>query len=368
MKRILIIKLWALGDILMATPLLTALLARWPDAQITWVADTQYAGILQDHPLLHELIAVDTGRWRRLLRQGKLAAWTAEARCLHGEMRRREFDTAINFHPEKWWLRILAAAPVRVGVFASLKPTSIKRLYTLSIAETAGGAAHNTDRYLEIAKALGCPPASKAMTIGETADEAPFWAEFCREHRLNSDRPVVVLAPFATTENRVWESDRLAQIAEWLQEECHASVVLSAGPKESAAARRLAATMHGKPPVIAEGLTLRQYVAVLRGADLIICGDSSPMHIAGALGTPYIALFGPTPISGRAPLVGSGIALAKPLSCAPCDQSGCRNSVFRECLKLITVADVQAAVLALLPTAVRKEDDKKQIAEVEKSS
>ena len=355
MKRILIIKLWALGDILMATPLLNALLARWPDAQVTWVADTQYAGILENHPLLHELIDVDTGRWRRYLRQGKLIAWLAEARRLHGEMHRRQFDIAINFHPEKWWMRILADAPVRVGLFGSGKPLPTRRLYTLSIAESAGGAAHNTDRYLEIAHALGCPPAGKAMTMGETPDEAPFWDEFCRSRAIDRNRPVVVLAPFATTENRVWETDRLASLADWLQSECGASVILSAGPKDGPAARQIAGLMTGKPPIIAEGLTLRQYVAVLRGADLVICGDSSPMHMAGALGTPYVALFGPTPVAGRAPLAGRGIALAKPLPCAPCDRSGCRNPVFRECLKLITLADVQAAVLTLLPSLRPKE-------------
>lgn len=349
MKRILIIKLWALGDILMATPLLNALLARWPEAEITWVADTQYAGVLENHPLLHELIAVDTGRWRRLLRQGKLVAWAAESRRLNAEMRRRHFDLAVNFHPQKWWMRILCVAPMRVGLFAARKPTATGRLYTLSISERAEDVVHNTDRYLEIAKALGCPPASKAMTLGETPDEAPFWAEFCQTNAVDHTRPVVVLAPFATTDNRVWETDRLALLANWLQEECAATVVLSVGPKDNQLARQIAGFMPGRAPVVAEGLTLREYIAVLRGADLVICGDSSPMHIAGALGKPYVALFGPTPVMGRAPLKGQGIALSKPLPCAPCDQSGCHNAVFRECLKLITLAEVQAAVLMLLP-------------------
>ncbi len=350
MKRILIIKLWALGDILMATPLLTALRAKWPDAQITWAADTQYAGILDSHPLLYEVMAVDTGRWRRRLRRGDLFGWTGEARRLHGAMAQRQFDIAVNFHPEKWWMRLLAVAPIRVGLFGSDKPVPTHRLYTHVVSESAGGAAHNTDRYLEIAKALGCPPAGRAMTLGETPDEASFWAGFCRARAIRRDRPVVVLAPFATTENRVWETDRLAQLAAWMQDDCAATVVLSAGPKDGAAARKIAALMPGRPPVIAEGLTLRQFVAVLRGADLVVCADSSPMHIAGALGKPYVALFGPTPVAGRAPLAGLGIALAKPLPCAPCDQSGCRNAVFRECLKRITTAEVQTAVLEMLPS------------------
>ncbi|MGI4789445.1 MAG: glycosyltransferase family 9 protein [Janthinobacterium lividum] len=339
----------------MATPLLNALLTRWPEAQITWVADTQYAGILENHPLIHELVAVDTGRWRRLLRHGRLFAWSAEARHLHSEMWRRQFDIAINFHPEKWWMRILCVAPVRIALFASRKPPLTQRLYTLVVSESAAGADHNTDRYLEIATALGCPPASKAMTIGETPDEEPFWDSFCRREKIGQDQPVVVLAPFATTENRVWETDRLAQIVEWLQGDCGARVVLTAGPKEAAAAGQIVQLVAGRSPIVAETLTLRQYIAVLRGASLVICGDSSPMHLAGALGTPYVALFGPTPVAGRAPLSGIGLALAKPLPCAPCDQSGCSNPIFRECLKLITVADVQAAVLALMPSLRRKE-------------
>lgn len=350
MKRILIVKLWALGDILMATPLLSALLARWPDAEITWVADTQYAGILECHPQLHAVVAVDTGRWRRLLRQGKLVAWLAEARRLHNEMQARRFDIAINFHPQKWWMRILAVAPIRVGLFGSNKRRLTRRLYTYPISEAASGAAHNTHRYLEAAAALGCPPASEAMTLGETPNEAPFWEEFCRAHALSGKRPIVVLAPFATTENRVWETDRLASLIDWLQGDCGAEVIISAGPKDPPAVCEIQERITGKQPAVAEKLTLRQYVAVLRGADLVICGDSSPMHIAGALGKPYIALFGPTPTAGRAPLAGRGIALTKPLPCAPCDQSGCRNPIFRECLKLITLADVQAAALALLPS------------------
>ena len=354
MKRILIVKLWALGDILMATPLLSALKAWEPDAEITWVADTQYAGILEGHPQLHELIAVDTGRWRRLLRQGKLWAWLTEARRLNREMHRRQFDVAINFHPEKWWMRILCAAPLTIGLFASNRLPLTQKLYTHALPEMPG-VRHNTEHYLRAMGPLGNVHSSKAMSIGETPDEAPFWAEFRRRHGLAPTQKVAALAPFATTENRVWEPERLAEVADWLQAECDARVVLCAGPSDGAAARQIVSLISGPPPVIAEGLTLRQYVAVLRGADLVLCGDSSPMHIAGALGTPYVALFGPTPLASRVPLAGPGIALAKPLPCAPCDQSGCRNPVFRECLKLITVADVQTAVLALLPSSTRKD-------------
>ncbi len=271
-------------------------------------------------------------------------------------MRRRRFDAAINCHPEKWWMRILTVAPVRVGLFAAARLPLTRKLYTHPVAELAPGAQHNTDRYLQAAKALGCPVSDKTMTIGKTPDEAPFWAAFQEEHGIPSGVPVVVLAPFSTSENRVWETDRLAALADWLAAERGAWVILAAGPKDGPKASEIAALTKSAPLIVAAGTTLRQYVALLRAADLVICGDSSPMHIAAALGTPYVALFGPTPIAERAPLAGLGLALAKPLPCAPCDQNFCRNAVFRECLKLITVADVRSAVSQLLPAAREKEN------------
>ena len=328
MKRILIIKLWALGDLLMATPLLTALHRKYPGAEITWVADTQYVGILESHPLIAELIPLDSGKWRRLLRQGKIIAWLREAHRLNADMCRRHFDVAINCHPEKWWMRVLCVAPVRVGLFATTRLPLTRKLYTHPVSELVPGAEHNTDRYLQAAKALGCPASNKTMTIGETADEAPFWEMFRQTHSIPQKALVVVLAPFSTSENRIWETDRLAALTDWLADERGARVILTVGPKDGVKAQDIVALTHAAPPIIAQGTTLREYIALLRAADLVICGDSSPMHIAAALGTPYVALFGPTPVAERAPLVGQGLSLAKPLPCAPCDLPFCRNSVF----------------------------------------
>ena len=106
--------------------------------------------------------------------------------------------------------------------------------------------------------------------------------------------------------------------------------------------------------ILAAGTTLRQYVALLRRADLVISGNSSPMHVAAAVGTPFVALFGPTPTFERVPLVGPGTALARPLPCAPCDLPTCANPVFRQCMTLIEVDDVLAAAAPFLKVPVAR--------------
>lgn len=349
MKRILIIKLWALGDIVMATPMLASLRARYPDIHITWVIDINHADLLTNHPGINKLVVLDTGKWRRLLRQGRIFAWLAHSYALYQEMARHDFGAVINCHPEKWWSMLLCAAPIRVGLYPSDSLPVLRRFYTKAVRRPRKPAIHNTDHYLLATQALGCSSSDKAMTLGETPDESLFLASLRETGGFIGDRPLVILAPFSTGENRVWESDRLIGLADWLNDTYQAEIIMPVRKADMEGAFKIIVLAKRQNITLIPDTTLRQYIALIRAADLVISGDSSPMHIAAALHTPFIALFGPTPISERAPLAGKGLALAKPLHCAPCDQSYCGNAVFRECMKLITIADVQAAVTTMLP-------------------
>ena len=113
MKRVLIIKLWALGDLLMATPLVSALQAKYPGIEITWLADNLNAELLEGQPGIN-VARIDSGFWRRKLRKGRVLAWLKEARFWQRELGRRKFDAVINCHPDLWWTRILCAAPGRL--------------------------------------------------------------------------------------------------------------------------------------------------------------------------------------------------------------------------------------------------------------
>lgn len=354
MKRALIVKMWALGDILMATPLIAALRGTYPDIRITWVVDEAHGEILRGHPDIDDLVVIHSGEWRRMLRNVNLFGWLKRSSEIRREMAEQNFDIAINCHPDKWWTVIPCVAPVRVGLYPDRKQRWSRRFYTHVIQRPKD--IHNTDHYLMATQALGIPDASKRMTMGETPDEKPFLTDLFARHHLSQDRPVVVIAPFSTGENRNWEPERYAAIANWLQTERNAQVLLTYSPRDSEKAKAI--TEQCRTPIVcAEGTSLRQYVALLRRADIALCVDSSAMHLAAALGTPYIALFGATPVHERAPLVGKGLPIAhiEGLTCAPCDQSHCSNPVFRACMKRITVEDVQKAIaeLAIEPTETR---------------
>ncbi|MDQ2800691.1 MAG: glycosyltransferase family 9 protein [Armatimonadota bacterium] len=329
MKRVLIVKLWALGDILMATPMIAALRARFPDVEITWMADSFHAEILAGHPGIDTLIPLDSGVWRRLLRKGNLPGWIACTRQVRSDLAAHNFDAVINCQPDKWWSLFLCAAPVKIGLYPSPRLPVSKMFYTHAIARPANVGLHNTDHYLLATQALGCPAADKRMTIGETPDEAPFVHDFFEAQGLTRDKPIVVLAPFSTQDSKDWDPARYACLADFLHQN-GSQLLMTIGPKDSEKARFLVAQASAPIP-IAQGTTLRQYVGLIRAADLVVSGDSSPMHIAAAVGTPYVSLFGPTPVDELAPLVGQGIVLHSGPS-----------------VNSISVEDAQAAALSLL--------------------
>jgi ADP-heptose:LPS heptosyltransferase len=115
----------------------------------------------------------------------------------------------------------------------------------------------------------------------------------------------------------------------------------------------LADLMESRPVVAAGVLTFRQMGALVAHSKLLIGGDSGPMHVAGAVGVPYLALFGSTPADARAPLQGPGISLAHPVACGPCDWLVCKNTKDPLlCLDLIDIDEAYNAIQKLMAKQV----------------
>lgn len=340
--------MWALGDILMATPMLNAIREAQPNAHISWIVDESHAEILACHPLIDEIIPLDSVKWRRLLRNWNIVAWTKRTCELHGMVAERRFDAVINCQPDKWWTLFLCVGKSTVGLYSSATLPFLSQLYTHAVPKPKNLTLHNTRHYLMATQAIGIPDASERMSIGQTAEEGPFLKEFRTTYGLSERTRLIILAPFTTAENRSLDIEFSASIAKWLSTLKGVAVVVTAGSRDSIKADRLAETYPEAGVVVAKGTTLRQYIALLREAVLVVTGDSSPMHIAAAVNTPFVALFGPTPVEERAPLVGVGEIIYKAIPCSPCDSGSCSNKIFKECLRGIELSDVKSAVTNIL--------------------
>lgn len=358
-RRVLIMRLGGNGDILMGTPLLHALRDAWPDAHLTWIVETNAREAIDAHPDIDELLLWDSGFFKRLLRRANLPLWLLRAVRLRREMRRRDYDIFISFQPEEWPLLALGSgARVRIGVFDTFRqfnrdaPTSrLTRFYAHAYAHP-DLPPHRADQYLLPLRALNLPaPADKQMRMGFTDEDAAFVERFLAERGLTLGA-FVILAPMTTWPSRCWPAERYVELGDRLTEETGAQIVLigSAGERESV--EKIANQMQTTPPLACGALTFRQMAALTAGASVVVSGDTGPMHVAAAVGTPFVALFGPTPVAGRAPLAGRGRVLMHPVPCGPCDQKICPNPPETQmlCLRLVSVDEVLTATQTFLPT------------------
>ncbi len=355
-KRILIMRAGAFGDILMATPLLAALRAAYPDAHITWVAEYTEREAIDASPYVDEILCWDSAYWKRMIRRLQYPLWGVRALKLRGELRTRRFDVFISLQPEEWPLLLLGSgAPVSVGIFDTFKRyygaargRHYRRLYTHAFAEP-GLPGHRIDQYLLTLQALGLPPAPpEPMSIGYTSEDEAAAADFLRSQGPAPGQGFVVLAPMTTWPTKCWPADRFITLGDALARRGW-RIVLIGSAKERPALEEIAARMEVAPVVMAGELSFRQAAALLDRAALLVSGDTGPMHVAAALGTPQVALFGATSPDWYGPRSGRALVMARAVPCGPCDRKVCRNADDPHlCMRLLSVDEVLKNAAALL--------------------
>ena len=358
MKRVLIIKLWALGDLLMATPLVTALQSQYSDIQITWLADNLNAELLEKQPGI-DVVRIDSGSWRRKLRKGRVFAWLKEAGYWRRELSGRRFDAVINCHPDLWWTRILCAAPVQVGLFHAPKPSILSRLYTHPLPKPEN--VHNTDYYLEGVQALGLTgPFDRHMRYAVLPDARAEVAAFLSDAgEYDPNLPLIVLHSGTSQEPKSWLPENFAAVAVDLTPRFN--VVLTGSPKERMLAEKICALLPlgTRPPLIAAGNLsgTGSFAALIKQAAAVVTGDTLALHLASALETPFVGIYGGSRPGDNLPLFGRQILLYDDtVPCAPCYKGQCplRGADHLRCQRAVTPAEVLGALEKLMKPGPEK--------------
>jgi len=203
------------------------------------------------------------------------------------------------------------------------------------------------ERYLALAAAVDAREVVRDFTIPLGPDDL----DAARRVLADVPRPRVVLHPAARWGTKLWEPERWRTLAALLAEE-GAGIVVTGSQADMEMAAAICDGLQPAPRSLAGRLSLKTLAAVLRSADLMITVDSGPMHIAAALGTPVVALFGPTDPARTGPL-GPGRVLRQPLPCSPCLQRTCRIAETRRCMRDIDAAAVLAAAHDVLAAGRR---------------
>jgi len=326
-RRILIIKPSAIGDVVHTLPILNLLRRRWPEARIEWVVTQACAGILEGHPQLDEVLIFDRkqlGRWWRD------AAARRSLRAFTQDLRSRRYDLVIDLQGlfRSGWLAWQTRCPARVG-FANAREGAWL-FYTHRI-HPGTTEQHAIDRYLKLAQAVGA--ATDPVEYVFPTDDADRQAV---TQMLGSDQPYAVLIPGTNWPTKRWPIEHFNALAAAIRREFGLRTVVAGAPSERELGEQIAESLN-----LCGRTTLRQLVALLERAAVVICNDSGPMHIATALGRPMVALFGPTNPVRTGPYRRDDAVVRLDISCSPCYSRTCSH---QSCLRLLQVQPVLAHV------------------------
>jgi lipopolysaccharide heptosyltransferase I len=339
MPNILIVRLSAVGDVVHGLPVLCAIRDFIPRARLTWLVEERAAGVLRGHTALDRLITVPGG-WLR----NPAAIWR-----LRRELRRVRPEIAIDLQgltksaAAAW----LSRAGVRIG-FDRPEGRELSRM--LNTRRVTTSATHVVDRYLQLLEPLGIRRPPVRFDLPRHSEDEATIGRFIRDRGLASG--FAVINPGAGWPSKRWPVERFAAVAKHLgQQRYLPTVVTWAGAEEWAMADRIITTSAGTAH-IAPQTSLGELAELARRAKLFISADTGPLHIAAAVGTTCIGLFGPMPGERNGPYGAQHITLQ---NARLEGSSRSRRNASDATMRTISIEEVCAACDQILDRALPKE-------------
>ncbi|RMF72842.1 MAG: lipopolysaccharide heptosyltransferase family protein [Acidobacteria bacterium] len=309
-RRILVVRLGAVGDIVRTLPAVRRIRRRWPGARIAWAVERGPHALIEGHPDLDRLIVLDRRALAAAARRLSPAALTV-VRAFRGALRDFAPDVALDFQAsfKSGLVAWLSGAPSRWG-FAAPHAREGSHLFANRRVPLPEPRIHRVERALALAAAAGAANGPVEADLALREDERAAGAVHVRE--LAGARPAVAVAPL-TSRRQAWKRyplERWAEVCRGLAAAgCRPLAV--GGPGEEPEIDALVRASGGAArPLGAIGL--RELAAALAACKLLVAGDTGPMHLAWAVGTPVVAVYGPTDPVLNAPWGDGHVVLAPP--------------------------------------------------------
>jgi lipopolysaccharide heptosyltransferase I len=304
--RILVVKPSSLGDVVHALPTVARIRRQFPEAHIAWLINNGLVSLFQHSPVINELIPFyrkQPGRFPALLES----------------LRANAFDIAVDLQGllRSGIMTFATRAPRRIGLSDAREGS---RFFYNKVVTV--GHIHAVDRYLKVAEHLGCPDGPVEFPLGVADAPREGW---------------IAINPSARWPTKLWGDDRFAALVRQLPRE---RVVLTGSFDDRDRIERIAQGCRNT----AGTTDLFQLAELYARCAVVVTNDSGPMHIAAAVGTPVVAIFGPTDPALTGPYGKQHVVLRAGISCSPCLKDRCVHQPPMECMEKVTVERVLAAI------------------------
>ena len=300
-----------IGDTILVTPLLGALKDALPKTRLSFLVTRQSAGIFGNHPHIDNLMIFDYNRARRSIHYFIKFLL---------KLRGAGFDMVIDLtrNDRSAFFTLISGAPIRMGYEGS--SFFLNKAYTHRVTYKFG-KIHTVDHHLMMATALGFSASDPNPYLEVSKPDTQFIREFIEAHGIQTDKSIVIIHPGARRCYKCWPLERFSHIADALMTHYPVQVVLAGGPEDRERCQAILKGMQ-KPGVdLCAKVSLEQLPALIHESVLLIGNDSAPIHIATAVNTPVIALFGPTRGENWQPRRNHDKIIWISLPCRPCGHS-----------------------------------------------
>ncbi len=339
-NKILIIRLSSLGDVILTTPVIAALKAKFPHSELFFLTKAGYGDLLRNDPRIFSLVEFDPG--------GRHRGLSGFMRLI-SELRSCDFDLLVDLHAN---LRsFLVRHLVKSRVKLKYRKRWLRRLLMVHFKFLKTRPVSTVNSYLEVLKQLNVNPTENRILVFLNPEDVDFLDHFLLEQRVKKDDIVVGVHPGAKWETKRWNEEKFARVCQSLVEKLGCKIVLLGDADEAKLVQLIGKDIPTERLVKTIGLPLGRVMSLIKRCDCFITNDSGPMHIASALRVPVVAIFGPThPKLGFSPSGSRNVVLCADGKCSPCSLHGEKrcSKKSRFCMDLIEPDMVIEAVERLL--------------------
>jgi heptosyltransferase-2 len=340
-QRILIIQTAFLGDVILCTPLIKATRKLFPNSFISFLLIPETKNILENNPHLNEIIVYDKkGEDKGVKNFFKMVE----------KIKKRNFDLALIPHRylRSALLAYLAKIPQRIGFDKS----SGSFLFTQKVAYQNN--SHEVERNLSLLNDFTGDLSDKTPELFPSCEDFSYAQELLRDSGVKDNDKTVGIAPGSIWATKRWLPERFAEVSDRLIKEAGAKVIFLGSKEDEKLCLEIANLMKEKPIILAGKTNILQSAAIISKCKVILSGDSAPVHIASAMKTPVVAIFGSTiPEFGFAPYGEGHLIIEKKMDCRPCGIHGrkkCPEKHFR-CTREISAEEVFQAIVSRMITS-----------------
>jgi heptosyltransferase-3 len=347
-KKILVIKLRHIGDVLLSVPVFRALRETFPCAHISALVNAGTEDVLAGNPLIDEVIVFD----RKVKSESFVKKLAREISFLR-KIREKGFDMAVDLTSgdRAALLALVTGARYRIAYDPQGGGFPGKRYLYTHLAARDAGPPHMVTQNLSTVGQFGIATDNTDVDFFIPEEARGFVRDILKARSVRQSDRLVHIHPTSRWLFKCWKDEYMAGVIKWLLSKKVAVIVTSSPSRQEMARAKNILALAGEDARLIDlcGITtIKQLAAISATSDLFIGVDSAPMHIAAAVGTPVIALFGPTGDLQWGPWGEQHVVFTKKMHCKPCPGSRCSGVEVRKCLEEITMDEVIAGASRML--------------------